>query len=591
MNFLKRVLSTVVGMGVFIGLFFFILVLIGAAIGGGSDDKVTIEDNSVLALNLDEEMPDYAGKFDYGELNELFKGNKKYNGLFNVINAIKYAATDDKIKGISIKNNNLSAGMAQTKALRDALLDFKKSGKFILAYGDVIGQKDYYLNSVADSIYLNPVGALDFKGLATEILYYKDFQDKYGIKMEVIRHGKYKSAVEPYLAQEMSDANREQISAFLNSIWSEMKKEIGASRNITTAQLDTIADNLLARNAKKAVDSKLIDKLIYIDEFNDIIKNKLGVASDEDYESIGIYDYAEHTAKKNRSKQIKIKDKIAVIYAQGQIMYGEGDEKTIGQGVINKALKEAREDDKVKAIVLRVNSPGGSALASELIWREIELTKAVKPVIVSMGNLAASGGYYIACNATTIIAEPSTITGSIGVFGTLPNAHEFMNDIGINAEQVTTNKNSIDYSFFEPMKDEQRAIIKEGVVDIYELFTNRVATGRGMTQEAVHEIAQGRVWTGVDALNIGLVDELGGLDLALTRAAEAAELDEYKIKELPIYKKDFEKMFESFGLIKTKEDYLKEELGIHNYRILMKMKSITQMQGTQMLLPYDIEIK
>jgi len=591
MNFLKRVLSTVVGIGVFLGLCFFFLMIIGAAIGGGNDNKITINDNSVLALNLDEDMPDYSGKFDYGELNELFKGNKKYNGLFNVIDAIKHAATDDNIKGISIENNNLKAGMAQTKALRDALLDFKKSGKFILAYGDVIGQKDYYLNSVADAVYLNPVGALDFKGLATEILYYKDFQEKYGVKMEVIRHGKYKSAVEPYLAQEMSDANREQISVFLNSIWTEMKKEIGASRNVPTQQLDSIADNLLARNAKKAVDSKLIDKLIYIDEFKNIIKEKLEISEDEEYETVEIYDYAEHTSKKNKTKQFKIKDKIAVIYAQGQIMYGEGDEKTIGQGVINKSLKEAREDDNIKAIVLRVNSPGGSALASELIWREIELTKAVKPVIVSMGNLAASGGYYIACNATKVIAEPSTITGSIGVFGTLPNAHEFMNDIGINAEQVTTNKNSIDYSFFEPMKDDQRAIIKEGVVDIYELFTNRVATGRGMTQEAVHEIAQGRVWTGADALNIGLVDELGGLDLALTRAAEAAELEQYKIKELPIYEKDFEKMFESFGLVKTKEEFLKEELGIHNYRILTKMKNITKMQGTQMLLPYDIEIK
>lgn len=591
MNFLKRVLSTVVGIGVFFGLFFFLLILIGAAIGSGDKDKITVEKNSVLALNLDEDMPDYAGKFDYGELNELFKGNKKYNGLFNVIDAINYAATDDNIKGISIENNTLSAGMAQTKALRDALLEFKKSGKFIVAYGDVIGQKDYYLNSVADEIYLNPVGVLDFKGLATEILYYKDFQDKYGLKMEVIRHGKYKSAVEPYLAQEMSDANREQISVFLNSIWNEMKKEIGASRQIDVAQLDTIADNLLARNSKMALASKLIDKLIYVDEFDAIIKNKLGVDSNEDYEEIGIYDYAKHTAGKNRSNQLKIKDKIAVIYAQGQIMYGEGDEKQIGQGVINKALKNARDDDKVKAIVLRVNSPGGSALASELIWREIELTKAVKPVIVSMGNLAASGGYYIACNANKIIAEPSTITGSIGVFGTLPNAHEFMNGIGINAEQVTTNKNSVDYSIFEPMAEEQRAFIKEGVVDIYELFTNRVATGRGMTQEAVHQIAQGRVWTGSDALNIGLVDELGGLDVALQHAAEAAELETYKIKELPVYDKDFEKMIESFGLFQTKEELLKAELGEYNYRILNKMKTITQMEGTQMLLPYEIEIK
>ena len=573
------------------GLCLFLLMIIGAANGGSVDNKFEIEKNSVLKLNLNEEMPDYAGKFDYGELNELFKGNKKYNGLSNILEAIEYATTDSKIKGISIVNNNINAGMAQTKAIRDALIEFKKSGKFILAYSDVLGQKDYYLNSVSDAIYLNPVGALDFKGLATEVLYYKDFQEKYGVKMEVIRHGKYKSAVEPYLAQEMSDANREQISTFLNSIWSEMKTEIGLSRNISTEKLDLIADGLLARNAKKAVETKLIDKLIYIDEYNDIIKKKLNINKDDEYETVDIYDYAEHTSKKIKTNTYKIKDEIAIIYAQGQIMYGEGDESTIGQGIINKSLKKAREDDDVKAIVLRVNSPGGSALASELIWREIELTKAIKPVIVSMGNLAASGGYYIACNADKIIAEPNTITGSIGVFGTLPNAYEFMNDIGINAEQVTTNKNSVDYSFFEPMQDEQREIIKEGVVDIYELFTNRVATGRGMKQEAVHEIAQGRVWTGTDALNIGLVDELGGLDLALQRAAEAAKLDTYKIQELPIYEKDFEKMFESFGLIKTKEELLTEELGIQNYRILKKMKNITQMQGTQMLLPYDIEIK
>ena len=573
------------------GLCLFLLMIIGAAIGGSVDNKFEIEKNSVLKLNLNEEMPDYAGKFDYGELNEFFKGNKKYNGLSNILEAIEYATTDSKIKGISIVNNNINAGMAQTKAIRDALIEFKKSGKFILAYSDVLGQKDYYLNSVSDAIYLNPVGALDFKGLATEVLYYKDFQEKYGVKMEVIRHGKYKSAVEPYLAQEMSDANREQISTFLNSIWSEIKTEIGLSRNISIEKLDLIADGLLARNAKKAVETKLIDKLIYIDEYNDIIKKKLNINKDDEYETVDIYDYAEHTSKKIKTNTYKIKDEIAIIYAQGQIMYGEGDESTIGQGIINKSLKKAREDDDVKAIVLRVNSPGGSALASELIWREIELTKAIKPVIVSMGNLAASGGYYIACNADKIIAEPNTITGSIGVFGTLPNAYEFMNDIGINAEQVTTNKNSVDYSFFEPMQDEQREIIKEGVVDIYELFTNRVATGRGMKQEAVHEIAQGRVWTGTDALNIGLVDELGGLDLALQRAAEAAKLDTYKIQELPIYEKDFEKMFESFGLIKTKEELLTEELGIQNYRILKKMKNITQMKGTQMLLPYDIEIK
>ncbi len=267
MNFLKRVLSTIVGIAVFMGLCLFLLIIIGAAFGSSEEKDVKIEENTVLTLDLSKEMPDYTGNFDYGEFNEFFKGNKKFNSLFNVIDAIENATNDDNIKGITIINNNINAGMAQTKALRDALLDFKTSGKFILAYGDIIGQKDYYLNSVADQIYLNPVGALDFKGLATEILYYKDFQEKYGLKMEVIRHGKYKSAVEPYLAQEMSDANREQVSVFLNSIWSEMKTEISESRNITVPQLDSIADNLLARNGEKAVKSQLIDKLIYIDEF------------------------------------------------------------------------------------------------------------------------------------------------------------------------------------------------------------------------------------------------------------------------------------------------------------------------------------
>ncbi len=591
MNFLKRVLSTVVGIMVFLGLFLFLIIGIAAAFSGDDKDKVTVEDNSVLTLKLDKPIPDYAGDFDYGELDELFSKSKKYNGLFDIIKAIEYAATDDRIKGIKIENNFTQAGTAQIKALRDALLKFKESGKFILAYGDVISQKDYYLNSVADAIYLNPAGTLDFKGLGTDMLFFKDFQEKYGLKMEVVRHGKYKSAVEPFLNQHMSEANRQQVTVFLNSIWSEIKNEISASRGVSVAQLDTIADGLLTRNPTKALATKLIDKVGYVDEFIADIKNRMDVAEDEDLESIEIYKYAKLVAGKIRVKNMKIKDRIAVIYAQGQIIYGEGDEKQIGQGVINKALKTAREDDKIKAIVLRVNSPGGSALASELIWREIERTKKVKPVIVSMGNLAASGGYYIAANATKIIAEPTTITGSIGVFGTLPNFHEFMNNIGVNAEQVQTNKHSILYSPFEPLSQETYNIVEEGVVDIYELFLKRVADGRGMTRDAVNEIAQGRVWTGVDALKNGLVDELGGLDVALQRAAEAAELDTYKIKQLPIYDKDFDKMFEQFGLIQSKEDMIKTELGDYNYRIYTKMKNIAKLEGAQMMLPYELDIK
>ena len=590
MNFLKRVLSTVVGIFVFFGLCFMLLFFIGLLFGGSKEEGLTVKENSVLKLNLSQDLPDYAGNFDYGEFNEFFKGQKKYNGLFNIIDAIHYASTDDNIKGITIVNNNVKGGMAQHKALRDALIEFKKSGKFIMSYGDMITQKDYYLNSVSDSIYLNPAGGLSFKGLASEILYFKDFQEKYGIKMEVIRHGKYKSAGEPFITQNMSEANREQITVFLNSMWSEMKKEISESRNISVAQLDTIANNLAARNANKALSVKLIDKVAYIDQFNSAIKAKLGVEEDDEIESVNIYDYAKYASKNNRKANIKIDNKIAIIYAQGNIIYGEGDEKAIGQGIINESLKKAREDDNVKAIVLRVNSPGGSALASELMWREIERTKAVKPVIVSMGNLAASGGYYIACNANKIIAEPSTITGSIGVFGMLPNVHDFMNNIGINSEHVTTNTNAIEYSLFEPLQDGQRAIIKEGVVDIYELFVKRVSEGRGMTPEAVDNIAQGRVWTGADALKIGLVDELGGLDLALQRAAEAAELDEYRIKELPTYDKDFEKIFSDFGLVQTKEDILKEELGERNYEIMQRMKAMSKMEGAQMIMPYELNI-
>lgn len=589
MKFFSRVLSTIVGLFVFCVLCFFGLLIIGAAAGASADDEVVVKGSSVLELNLDEPIADYAGKFDYGKWNGFFQDSQKYNGLFNIIDAINYAKQDDKIKGISIKNNFLIAGVSQTKALRDALLDFKESGKFIVSYNDIMTQKDYYLNSVADTIYMNPAGAMEFKGLATEIMYYKDFQDKYGVKMEVIRHGKYKSAVEKYLSQEMSEANREQITVFLESIWKEMKNEISETREIPIEQLDLIADSLLARTPKLAVASKLIDKIAYIDEYDSAIKAALDVDADDEYNTIDIDDYAKHTYQKLHMGG-STKDKIAVIYAQGTIMYGEGNESTIGQGVINKALVKAREDDKIKAIVLRVNSPGGNALASELIWREIENTKKVKPVVVSMGDLAASGGYYIACNADKIIAEPSTITGSIGVYGVLPNMHELANNLGINAEQVTTNANGTTYSLFEPMSEDQRGFITEGVEDVYDMFLKRVADGRGMTTAEVDSVAQGRVWAGTDAIKKGLVDELGGMDVAIERAAELAEIEDYKLKYLPTYKKDLEDMFGGFGLIQSKEEILKEELGEANYMLMQRIKKVTEQKGIQLMLPYEIEI-
>ena len=586
MNFFKRVLSTVTGIFVFLGICFGFLFVLALIFGSSSEELVSVKPNSILELKLDFPIKDYAGKIEFKEYS--FLNEEEKNGLFNIIDAIKYAETDDKIKGISIDNNFIDAGISQTKALRDALLEFKKSGKFIMAYADIYTQKDYYLSSVADTMYLNPAGILEFKGLYSEQLYFKDFQENTGLKMEVVRFGKYKSAVEPYLANEMSDENREQISSLLNGIWTEIKQEISVSRNVSVEKLNHIADSLLTRNANLAKTSKLIDKVGYYDEYVFGLKNAIDVSKDENFETVTIEDYALHVS--NKLSHVS-KNKIAVIYAEGEIIYGEGDENYVGQGTMSVSLQQAREDDKVKAIVLRINSPGGSALASELIWREIELTKKIKPVIVSMGDMATSGGYYIACNADEIIAEPTTITGSIGVFGTLPNVKGLADKWGINAEQVVTNTNAVTYSLFEPLSETQHEFIKEGVIDVYELFTNRVAVGRNKTQDDVKAIAEGRVWTGVDALINGLVDELGGLDLALTRAAEAAKISDYKIKEFPVFEKDLDKILESFGVIKSKESILKDELGEESYKILKEIKAMSQRKGVQLLYPYNLDIK
>ena len=587
MNFIKRVLSTVTGIFVFLFICFIGLIILGALFGSNDEEIVKVKPNSVLDLRLDFTIKDYAGKTIFDEY--TFLNENKKNGLFNIIDAINYAASDDNIKGISIDNNFIDAGISQTKALRRALLKFKESGKFIVAYADIYSQKDYYLSSVADTIYINPVGMMEFKGLYSESLYFKDFQEKSGLKMEVIRLGKYKSAVEPFLDNEMSDNNREQILAYLNSLWSEIKNDISESRNISVENLNNIADSLLARNPNLAKSSKLIDKITFYDEYINEIKNEVGVDYSDDLRFITIEDYAEYASTKLQNYSIK--NKIAVIYAEGEIIYGEGDENTVGQGTMSSSLQDAREDDKIKAIVLRINSPGGSALASELILREIELTKQVKPIIVSMGDLAASGGYYIASNANHIVAEPTTITGSIGVFGTLLNGKGLADKMGINAEQVATNKNAVSFSFFETLDDTQRAFIKEDVLGVYQLFAKRVSEGRNLTMDEVEAIAQGRVWTGIDALNIGLVDELGGLDLALQRAAEAAEIEDYKIKEFPVFRKNLDKILEDFGLVKAKEKLLIEELGEENYKMYKEIKALKQKKGIQLLFPFNTEIK
>ena len=503
-----------------------------------------------------------------------------------IINAIDNAKYDEKIKGISIESLYLRAGIAQVQEIRDKLYEFKESGKFVVAYADVYDQKNYYLSSVADSIYIYPEGALDFKGLASEILFFKDFQDKYGVKMEVIRHGKYKSAVEPFLANEISEENREQTFDFLNSIWGTLLEEIGEKRGLSPERLNEIADDLLARNPDLAIENGLISGKMPKDKYIELLKQLAEVDEKSKLSMISVENYI----KSGKGRIISTaRDKIAVIYAQGEIRYGKGDEKVIGQELIKEALQKARAAKDIKAIVLRVNSPGGSALASDIILREIEITKEEKPVVVSMGSLAASGGYYISCNADKIVAEPTTITGSIGVFGMVPNISEFSKRIGINAEQIGTNRQSVGYSVFEPMGEEFYAVTKEGVERVYTTFVSKVAEGRSMTFEEVDSIAQGRVWTGKEAQEHGLVDELGSLEDAIRIAADMVGITEYRIRNYPDYEKEFKDLFKG-PFAQVKENLIKSELGESNYEALQRIKAFSDLKGIQTRLPFLLEI-
>ena len=586
MRFLGNVLATVIGIFVFMMLSFFGIILIGVIFGGDSE-TVEVENNSVIELNLSDISDDYAGKYSDPWVT-AFSERKKI-GLTDVINAIEIAETDDAIKGISILNTNSSLGMAQSKELRDALNRFKKSGKFIYSYANSYSQKEYYLNSVATSIYINPIGELDFKGLSTEVMFFKDFQEKSGLKMEVIRHGKYKSAFEPFLENKMSDANKEQTMALLNGIWTNIVEDISKSRNIPVEKLNTIANGLLARTPEMAKAQNLIDYIAYEDVYHNAIRKVLKVDKDEDYNTVSIAKNNQKTT--TTSVNMDSNDAIAIVYAQGEIGSGEGDVNEIGEGSMRRSLQEARKDDDIKAIVLRINSPGGSALTSDLIWREIELTKRVKPVVVSMGNYAASGGYYIACNANTIFAEKNTITGSIGVFGTLPNFSVAANRYGINTEQVRTHENASNYSPFVPMDEKFKAITLEGVENIYATFIGHVAEGRKMTTAQVDAIGQGRVWTGSEAVKIGLVDKIGGLREALAEAAKLAKIKSYSTVNYPEYEKNFEDIFANFPFAKSKMAFIKEEIGEENYQLLQEIKRIKQRKGIQAIMPFEISIQ
>jgi protease-4 len=586
MNFLRNLLASILGslvaFGIVMGMFFIFIALIG-----NMEDGVVVKKNSILELRFMAPIIDYTGKDENSPFAGLWDEEL---GLDEIIHAIKVAKEDANIRGISLTTSFLQAGVAQTREIREALLDFKSSGKFVMAHSDFYTQKDYYLASVADEVYLNPVGTLDFKGLSTEILYYKDFQEKTGIKMEVIRHGKYKSAVEPFLSNTMSAENRLQIKELITSIWDVIVEDVSATRNISRENLNIIADTLGGRTPKYAVASGLIDGDLHFDEYENLLRNAMGVSQGEDLNYI---EFEEYVRLAHWEKVHAGTDKIAVIYAQGEIFYGDGGKDFLGQGLMVDALHKAKNDKDVKAIVLRVDSPGGSALVSDIIWREITLAKAEKPVVVSFGNVAASGGYYIGVAGEKIFAEPTTITGSIGVFGTIPNIHELAGNIGINAEQVGTNKNSVDYSLFEPMNDSFRDVVQEGIEDTYNTFLQRVAEGRKMSLAQVDSLAQGRVWSGVDAQANGLVDELGNLDDAIAAAADMAGLGNYGIRKYPKYKSNFERFMDDLGGMesKIKASLIKEEIGGEAYQILKEFKQASEQKGIQARMPFSLNIK
>ena len=585
MNFARSFLAALLGSltSFLILLIFFLIFISGIASIASLENQISfIKENSILKLDLNKPVNERASI--YQEFESLLGLDEEILGLNNIIESINIAKENENIKGIELKCDFPLTGWAQTRAIRETLKDFKKSGKFIYAYSDVFTQKGYYLASIADTIGVNPEGTVEFKGLSSEVLYYKDFQDKYGIKMEVIRHGKYKSAVEPYLENKMSSNNRKQIKELIESIWETISDEISQSRKINNSKINQIAENLDANTPQKAFNSNLIDLIIYQDQMDSIIKKSIGFEYEKDLNKIGVKKII--ASQKNYNN--KIKDRIAVLYATGTILYGEGSENIIGQGLFVDAFEKISNDDWIKAIVVRIDSPGGVALTSDIILRSLKLAKTKKPVIVSMGNVAASGGYYIASGADKIYADPLSITGSIGVFASLPNISGFSKKIGLNSEQVSTHKNSMGYSIYKPLQPGFIKSTKESIKKVYESFKLKVAEGRNLTLDEVESIAQGRVWSGKQALNIGLIDSLGDLNAAIKDAAKLADVKEFNIIEYPKRKASFESLIQDFS-ISLKGNNIENKIPDF-IKSLTEKRNIQSSKNIQALLPFELNI-
>jgi protease-4 len=543
-QFFKYVFASMIGAFLSLLLLFFIgfMLIIGSLMSLSEEEKVDVKAHSILHIQLNEEIVERS-------IDSPFEGLEEYGfssklGLNTILESIEKASKDPNIDGIYLDLSSISAGLASTEEIRNALIRFKKSDKFIYAYSEFYTQKAYYLSSVADSVFLNPSGLLELKGFSSQYMFFKNAFEKLEIKPEIIRVGSFKSAVEPYMSDHMSDSNRLQVTIYLQSLFNHMVNDIALARNLEKDSVRNIAMQLKVRNASDAVTHKLADKLIYKDELLERLANKSNKSSINDLNLITLHKYA-----KSAQADVSIaKNKVAVIYAEGEINSGSGNEEIIGSETLSKAIRKARLDESVKAIVLRVNSPGGSALASDVIWREVVLARAVKPFIVSMGDVAASGGYLIACAADTIVAEPTTITGSIGVFGILFNAENFFkNKLGITFDQVKIGEFADLGNYTKALSPAERNIIQNEVNRIYADFTAKVADGRKMDINAVLRIASGRVYTGTDAKNIGLVDVLGNKEDAISIAVKKANLSEYRIVNYPELVNPFQKFMNNLS--------------------------------------------
>lgn len=587
-EFFKYVLATVVGIiAVSIIGFFLFFMAIGILISS-TEKQVTVQNNSMLVLDMTRQIVDRAPNDPFQDIDIPGFPKLKTIGLDDIQTALEKAVHDDRIKGVYLKLSFVSGGMASVEEVRNMLIAFKDScDKPIYAYGDSYDQKSYYLATVADQVVVHPMGSIDFRGLGGEMMFYTKMLEKLGIEMQIVRHGKFKAAVEPFMLEKMSEENREQQLTYMGSLWNQMLKGISETRNISVEQLNAMADEVQTfKQGNKAVESGLVDAARYKDEVLNDLREITGIKGNKGVPVVGATNYAKAPVK-GKSKPFS-RNKIAVIYASGDIGMAMGGEAIIGDE-LGKEIRKVRQDSTFKAIVLRVNSPGGAIFDSEVIWREVKLAAEEKTMVVSFGDVAASGGYYISCAADLIVAHPNTITGSIGIFGMIPNMGELLNDkLGITTDVVKTNKNSDLISLSRPMTEYERLLMQQFIEEGYDLFITHVAEGRNMTKETVDEIGEGRVWSGENAKEIGLVDEFGGLQRAIELAAEIEGLENYRTVKLPAQLDPFQQLFKT-GTDNLRAKFLKNELG-EKYRYYEFLKKSSEMNGIFARIPYDINI-